>query len=79
MISALPDIKHIKLTPKDEFMVIACDGIFNSMENEAVVEFVRCRIQQGETQMAKICEEVKRTPPIFPIRFNFNNAMYDLF
>ena len=28
MISALPDIKSMVLTPQDEFMVIACDGIW---------------------------------------------------
>ena len=28
MITALPDIKKISLQPDDEFMVLACDGIW---------------------------------------------------
>lgn len=58
MISALPDVKRITLTPKDEFMILACDGIWNSLSSDEVVDFVRTRIQKGETQMSKICEEV---------------------
>lgn len=58
MISALPDVKRITLTSKDEFMILACDGIWNSLSSDEVVEFVRTRIQKGETQMSKICEEV---------------------
>lgn len=58
MISALPDIKRVTLSPKDEFMILACDGIWNSLSSEEVVEFVRTRIQKGETKMSAICEEV---------------------
>lgn len=58
MISALPDVKRVVLSPKDEFMVLACDGIWNSLSSEEVVEFVRTRIMKGETKMSAICEEV---------------------
>lgn len=58
MISALPDVKRTTLTPKDEFMILACDGIWNSLSSEEVVDFVRTRIQKGETKMSAICEEV---------------------
>lgn len=60
MISALPDVKHLKLTPEDEFMILACDGIWNSMTSEEVIEFVRTRIQAGQDKMSKICEEVSK-------------------
>lgn len=36
MISALPDVKKIELTDADDFMVLACDGIWNFMSSEAV-------------------------------------------
>lgn len=36
MISALPDIKKIELTDKDDFMVLACDGIWNFMSSDSV-------------------------------------------
>ena len=61
MISALPDVKRVKLSPKDEFMILACDGIWNSLTSEEVVDFVRTRIQKGETKMSAICEEVSES------------------
>lgn len=60
MISALPDVKRVTLTPKDEFMILACDGIWNSLSSEEVVEFVRTRIKKGESKMSAICEEVSK-------------------
>lgn len=58
MISALPDVKRLTITSEDEFMILACDGIWNSLSSEEVVEFVRSRILKGETKMSAICEEV---------------------
>eukprot|EP00729_Bicosta_minor_P016846 gene16846-13423_t len=42
---------------KDEFLVLACDGIWNSMENEEVVAFVRGRLAQGLSP-SLICEQL---------------------
>ncbi|CAD6199346.1 unnamed protein product [Caenorhabditis auriculariae] len=53
MISALPDVKIECLLPDDEFLVVACDGIWNSMESQQVVDFVRERLSQGKT-----CKEI---------------------
>uniref|UniRef100_U5EYB3 protein-serine/threonine phosphatase n=1 Tax=Corethrella appendiculata TaxID=1370023 RepID=U5EYB3_9DIPT len=58
MISALPDVKKLELTDDDEFMVLACDGIWNYMTSEDVVEFIQKRIQSGITKMSLICEEM---------------------
>lgn len=58
MISALPDVKRTTITDKDEFMILACDGIWNSLSSDEVVDFVRTRIKNGETKMSAICEEV---------------------
>lgn len=58
MITALPDVKVETITPKDEFLILACDGIWNSMSSQEVVDFVRTRIKNGESKMSKICEEV---------------------
>lgn len=67
MISALPDVKRITLTPKDEFMILACDGIWNSLSSEEVVSYVRTRIQKGETKMSAICEEVSDYKCVFDL------------
>lgn len=58
MISALPDVKRTTINPKDEFMILACDGIWNSLSSDEVVDFVRTRLQKGEKKMSAICEEV---------------------
>lgn len=59
MITALPDIKTLTIDPnEDEFIVLACDGIWNSLSNEKVVEFVRERIGDETKTLAQICEEV---------------------
>jgi len=55
-ITALPDIRTLKLENQDEFMVIACDGIWNFMSSQDVVDFVRTRIEKKT--LAQICEEV---------------------
>ncbi|VDM16242.1 unnamed protein product [Hydatigera taeniaeformis] len=45
MISALPDVSRTELIPgADEFVVIACDGIWNAMNSQAVVDFVYDRL-----------------------------------
>lgn len=58
MISASPDLKHHTLDASDEFMVLACDGIWNYMSNEDVVGFVKQRIDAGKHSLSEICEEV---------------------
>lgn len=58
MISALPDIKMVTINDKDEFMILACDGIWNSMSSEDVVSFVRKRLHSGQNKLSAICEDV---------------------
>ncbi|XP_052006430.1 protein phosphatase 1G-like [Xyrauchen texanus] len=45
MISALPDIKVLTLNEDHEFMVIACDGIWNVMSSQEVVDFINERLK----------------------------------
>lgn len=59
MITALPDIRTLSLDPKeDEFMILACDGIWNSMTSQEVVSFVRTRLLNGDKNISTICEEL---------------------
>ncbi|XP_069829406.1 protein phosphatase 1G [Dendropsophus ebraccatus] len=63
MISALPDIKVLTLNEEHDFMVIACDGIWNVMSSQEVVDFIRERIsrldQSGEpANLSSIVEEL---------------------
>nr|KAF6329199.1 protein phosphatase, Mg2+/Mn2+ dependent 1G [Pipistrellus kuhlii] len=63
MISALPDIKMLTLTDDHEFMVIACDGIWNVMSSQEVIDFIQSKISQrdenGELRLlSSIVEEL---------------------
>ena len=58
-ITALPDIRTLTLEDQDEFMIIACDGIWNFMSSQDVVDFVRMRL--NKKTLSDICEEVNWT------------------
>lgn len=57
MISCLPDIRVETLLPEDRFLVIACDGIWNAMSSEMVIDFINSRLDKGMAP-TKICEEI---------------------
>ncbi len=58
MISPVPDVKVLAIQPEtDPFMVLACDGIWNSMSSQEVVDFVGERLERHE-KVSAICEEV---------------------
>jgi len=57
MISALPDVRIEKLTNDDQFMVLACDGIWNSMTSQEVVDFISKRLA-SEMALPEICKQI---------------------
>lgn len=66
MITALPDVKTLTIDPAtDEFIVLACDGIWNSMSSQEVVDFVRCRLEKGAEKLSQICEEVSFVSSVY--------------
>jgi len=42
----MPDVSVHDIVPGHEFIVLACDGIWDVMSNQEVVDFVRVRIAQ---------------------------------
>jgi len=48
-ISAIPDIRSIKLTPELDFLVLASDGLWTAMDDEQVVEKVAEMKESGMT------------------------------
>ncbi|KAG9275083.1 protein phosphatase 1G [Astyanax mexicanus] len=61
MISALPDVKVLTLNEEHEFMVVACDGIWNVMSSQEVVDFVNERLKTDGSEnraLSSIIEEL---------------------
>ncbi|KAM4602991.1 protein phosphatase 1G [Polymixia lowei] len=53
MISALPDVKVLTLNEDHDFMVIACDGIWNVLSSQEVVDFISERIKPDQSGKAR--------------------------
>lgn len=55
-ILALPDIVEVEITDDHEFIVLACDGIWDVLSNEQVVAFCRKRLSEGRTpEQVSVC------------------------
>lgn len=60
LVSVVPDVLHVELTPQDEFIITACDGVWDMMSSEKAVEFVRNELSDhGDVSLA--CERVLGT------------------
>lgn len=59
-VSVVPDILvHTRDATKDEYIVLACDGIWDRLTNRDCAKLVRRLIQEdGETDVGLVCEEV---------------------
>lgn len=57
IVIAYPDVQSRPLTDDLEFIVLACDGVWDVMTNEEVVEFVRRRLLY-RLEPVLICEEL---------------------
>lgn len=57
MVVATPDITTFQLQKGDEFLILACDGIWDVLSNQEAVDFVRKKIKQGQ-DLKSICEDM---------------------
>eukprot|EP01050_Picozoa_sp_SAG11_P016484 SAG11_NODE_2254_length_3625_cov_2.484118_6_plen_171_part_00 len=58
IITAMPEIKSLALQPDtDEFLVLACDGVWNCMESQQCIDHVRTELGKG-TKLTTICEQI---------------------
>ena len=59
LVTNIPDVIRLDRTKEDLFLVVACDGIFDVLSNEAVVEFVHQQLQEDPTQeLTNICHKL---------------------
>ncbi|KZV70179.1 PP2C-domain-containing protein [Peniophora sp. CONT] len=57
IITANPDVIEHKITEEDEFVVIACDGIWDCLSSQQVVNIVRLQVAEGKP-LSEICENL---------------------
>ena len=61
-ITAFPDVKETEITEADKFVVLACDGIWNVLTSQEVVDFVSERLEKQSdsdtVSLSKISEEL---------------------
>merc|ERR1712070_1191178 len=57
IVTAFPDVTIHEIGEDDEFLVIACDGIWDCQSSQAVVEFVRRGIA-AKQELHSICENM---------------------
>jgi len=57
IVTAYPDVTVHDISDDDEFVVVACDGIWDCQSSQAVVEFVRRGIA-AKQELSKICENM---------------------
>ncbi|KAA3489859.1 putative protein phosphatase 2C 60 [Gossypium australe] len=56
-VSANPDINTVELCDDDDFLVLACDGIWDCMSSQMLVDFIHEQLR-SETKLSVICERV---------------------
>ncbi|KAJ8755509.1 hypothetical protein K2173_019307 [Erythroxylum novogranatense] len=57
IVTAYPDITTIELCEDDEFLVLACDGIWDCMSSQQLVDYVREQLNT-ENKLSTVCEKV---------------------
>jgi len=44
-ITANPDVEVVDTTPEDDFIIMGCDGIWEKMSNEEMVQYIYDKLQ----------------------------------
>lgn len=59
MITAFPDMNMVEITDDCDFIVIACDGVWDCKTNQQVGEFVYSKLKKNPKQkLSKIVEDL---------------------
>ena len=57
LVSPEPEVYELERTPEDEFLILACDGVWDAIGNEELCAFVRSRLQVCD-DLREICAQV---------------------
>eukprot|EP00421_Protoceratium_reticulatum_P050521 CAMPEP_0168444598 /NCGR_PEP_ID=MMETSP0228-20121227/45132_1 /TAXON_ID=133427 /ORGANISM="Protoceratium reticulatum, Strain CCCM 535 (=CCMP 1889)" /LENGTH=428 /DNA_ID=CAMNT_0008459047 /DNA_START=72 /DNA_END=1354 /DNA_ORIENTATION=+ len=56
ILTCFPEVYELPLTEDDEFVVLGCDGIWERLTSQEMVDFVRPRL--GQDQLSSVCNEI---------------------
>lgn len=56
VVSIEPEMKTVARSSGDEFLIFACDGIWDVMSNQQACDFIRNKITSGVSDVGKLCE-----------------------
>ncbi|GAV84284.1 PP2C domain-containing protein [Cephalotus follicularis] len=57
IVTANPDVNHVELCDDDDFIVLACDGIWDCMSSQQLVDFIHEQLKK-ESKLSVVCERV---------------------
>ncbi|XP_062328586.1 protein phosphatase, Mg2+/Mn2+ dependent, 1Na (putative) [Osmerus eperlanus] len=57
LVSPEPEVYELERSPQDEFLILACDGVWDVIGNEELCAFVRSRMQVCD-DLREICSQV---------------------
>jgi serine/threonine protein phosphatase PrpC len=57
-VTCVPDTMAYKRTPRDELLLLCCDGVWDVMSNENCRECAMEIFSEGETRLGLVCEEL---------------------
>ncbi|XP_076592139.1 protein phosphatase, Mg2+/Mn2+ dependent, 1Na (putative) [Chaetodon auriga] len=57
LVSPEPEVYELERTPQDEFLILACDGVWDAIGNEELCAFVRSRLRVCD-DLREICTQV---------------------
>lgn len=60
LVSAEPDLSIIDRSEEDEFLILACDGVWDVMTNQDVISYIRSRLMVF-SDLKQVCEELLET------------------
>lgn len=57
MVSPEPEVTVVERSPLDEFLVLACDGVWDTISNDELCEFVSSRLRVC-TDLREVCSQI---------------------
>lgn len=59
MIIALPEVKKVELGNKDKFILMGCDGVFETLNHAELLKFINDQIKEKEVTTELLSKTVE--------------------